>query len=320
LAEYVICAECGARIKSDREYCLRCGEPLRGLEPPAPPLPLHESLGVSQNTLMALLIVVTIVVVAGGVVLWQNRPQPETDEVAMPLNPTATPRKVSSPDESGSPAAAASNDGSSAAPAPSAVPEPTMSLDALRNGGGAFAAGDYAAARDFYQAAVDKNPNDAEAHNNLGQALMRLNRVPDAVKHLERAVTLVPDKWAYRFNLAHAAGEAGQWDRAVNEYRIAVRLFPADYATQYNLALALYKKGDADAAVPEFDKAIELAPSEPSFHFSLGQALEKLGRVNDAVREYRRFLEMDPMSPEAPKLRAHIETLLAAQAQGRGGA
>jgi Flp pilus assembly protein TadD len=313
LAEYVICAECGARIKSDREYCLRCGEPLRGLEPPAPPLALHESLGVSQNTLMALAVVATIVVVAGGVVLWENRPQPETDEIAQPLSPVGTPRKVS---DSGTPSD--STDAPSA-PAPGNAQTPATPLDALRNGGGAFAAGDYAAARDFYQAAVDKDANNAEAHNNLGQALMRLNRVPDAVSHLERAVALVPDKWAYRFNLAHAAGEAGQWDRAVNEYRIAVRLFPADYATQYNLALALYKKGDANAAVPEFDKAIALAPSEPSFHFSLGQALEKLGKSNDAVREYRRFLEMDPLSPEATKLRTHIDELVTAQAQGRGG-
>src|SRR5262249_8946150 len=100
----------------------------------------------------------------------------------------------------------------------------------------------------------------------------------------------------------------------------AVRLFPADYATQYNLALALYKKGDAGASVPEFDKAIELAPSEPSFHFSLGMALEKLGRVGDAIREYRKFLEMDPLSPEANKLKAHVDSLRTAQAQqGRGG-
>ena len=316
MAEYVICAECGARIRSDREYCLRCGEPLRGLEPPAPPLPLHESLGVSQNTMMALLVVATMVLVGGFVWLWQTRPQVETDdEIAQPLNSTGTPRKVSPP-EGAAPAPADATDASAATPG---QPEPATSLDALRNGGGAFAAGDYAAARDFYQTAVDKDPNDAEAHNNLGQALLRLNRVPEAVTHLERAVALVPDKWAYRFNLAHATGEAGQWDRAVNEYRIAVRLFPADYATQYNLALALFKKGDAAASLPEFDKAIELAPSEASFHFSLGMALEKLGRMNDAVREYRRFLEMDPLSPEANKLKAHIDTLLTAQAQGRGG-
>lgn len=317
MTEYVICAECGARIKSDREYCLRCGEPLRGLEPPAPPLGFHESLGISQNTMLALIAVLTMIVVGGAVWLLQTGPEIEQDEVARPVNPVGdTPRKTS-PD--GRPASGPEGSATASSPETPGQSEPSTSLDALKNGGGAFAAGDYAAARDYYQAAVDKNPNDAEAHNNLGQALVRLNRVPDALAHFERAVALVPDKWAYRFNLAHAAGEAGQWDRAVNEYRVAVRLFPADYATQYNLALAIYKKGDAGASIPEFDKAIDLAPSEPSFHFSLGMALEKLGRVDDALKEYRRFLEMDPQSPEANKLKAHVESLLAAQAQGRGG-
>ena len=311
MAEYVICAECGARIKSDREYCLRCGEPLRGLEPPAPPLPLHEALGISELTFRALSVVASLIVGAILVWLWQTRPQPEIDEIAQPLNPTGVPRNVAPP---------------AAAPAPdvdpftgaSSPPSAGTSADARRDGGGAFAAGDYAAARDFYQSAVDRNPNDAEAHNNLGQALERLGRVPEAVAHFERAVSLVADKWAYRFNLAHAVGEAGQWDRAVTEYREAVRLFPADYATQYNLALALYKRGDPSAAVPEFEKAIALAPNEPTFHFSLGMTFEKLGRVSEAVREYRRFLEMDPLSPDADKLKSHIEALTAAQIQGRG--
>ncbi|OLC82444.1 MAG: hypothetical protein AUH72_06770 [Acidobacteria bacterium 13_1_40CM_4_65_8] len=311
MSAYVICAECGARIRSDREHCLRCGEPLRGLEPPAPPLPLHEALGVSELTFRALSVVASLIVGAGLVWLWQARPQPEIDEIAQPLNPTGVPRKISPPPPSDA------DPFTAASPSPPSAPAGT-SLDARRDGGGAFAAGDFASARDFYQTAVDRNPNDAEAHNNLGQALERLGRVADAVTHFERAVALVPDKWAYRFNLAHGVGAAGQWDRAITEYREAVRLFPADYATQYNLALALYKRGDPSAAVPEFEKAIALAPSEPSFHFSLGMTFEKLGRMSEAVREYRRFLEMDPLSPDAAKLNTHIEALTAAQIQGRG--
>jgi Flp pilus assembly protein TadD len=307
LAGYVICAECGARIRSDREHCLRCGEPLRGLEPPAPPLPLHESLGVSELTFRALTAVVGLAVGMLVIWLWQTRPQP-VEEVAQPI------RSHSEAPPAPPPAAPAEADPFT----PSSSSSAGTSPDARRDGGGAFAAGDYASARDFYQAAVEKNPNDAEAHNNLAQALERLGRVDDAVTHFERAASLVPDKWAYRFNLAHALSAGERWDRAVAEYRQAVKLFPADYATQYNLALALYKKGDAAAAVPEFEKAIALAPNEPSFHFSLGMTYEKLNRVPDALREYRKFLEMDPLSPDAAKLKSHVEELTAAQMQGRG--
>src|SRR3989441_5079462 len=97
MSAYVICAECGARIRSDREHCLRCGEPLRGLEPPAPPLPLHEALGVSELTFRAFSVVASLIVAAGLVWLWQARPQPAIDEIAQPLNPTGVPRKISPP-------------------------------------------------------------------------------------------------------------------------------------------------------------------------------------------------------------------------------
>jgi Flp pilus assembly protein TadD len=316
LASYVICAECGARIRSDREHCLRCGEPLRGVEPPAPPLAVHEALGLSETVFRALIVVVAIAVSGGVVWFWVTRPEP-VDDVARPLQQVGAapvPRKVSPPASEAAPATPTAIDpftAGSSAPAQTAP-------DTRRDGSGAFAAGDYASARNFYQSAVDKNPNDAEAHSNLAQALERLGQIDDAVKHLERAVSLVPDKWAYRANLAHALSSAEKWDRAVTEYREAVRLSPADHATQYNLALALYKKGDAAAAVPEFEKAIALAPNQASFHFSLGMTYEKLGRVAEAVREYRKFLEMDPQSPDAPKLRSHVEALTAGQMQGRG--
>jgi tetratricopeptide (TPR) repeat protein len=311
MAGYVICAECGARIKADREHCLRCGEPLRGVEPPAPPLPLHEALDISQGALQILVLVGALTVVGVGVMLWQLRPETVRDEIAQPFGPALERNAVPPPPEPPDP-------GTPVEAAPSPSLEPATSFDATRSGSAKFSAGDYEAAKNDFEQAVEKNANDPEAHNNLGQALVHLGRVAEAIPHLERAVTLAPDKWAYRFNLGHAVGEIGQWARAVSEYREALKIFPNDYATQYNLALALYKKGDVSAAIPEFEKAIAFAPAEPSFHFSLAMALEKAGRVEDAIREYRRFLEMEPFGADAAKVKAHIDLLTPTQPQGRG--
>src|SRR5436305_14086993 len=85
MAGYVICAECGARIKANREHCLRCGEPLRGLEPPAPPRPLHEALGISEGATKLLRVVVALAVVGLVVLMWQLGPQPIVDEIAHPV-------------------------------------------------------------------------------------------------------------------------------------------------------------------------------------------------------------------------------------------
>lgn len=308
---YLICAECGARIKADREHCLRCGEILRGVEAP---MALHEAFGISQGQLQILGIVVSLAVLGGVAAIWEFRPTLE-DEMARPADPRVVPKTPVA-----APAAPASEptDPAAATNATRATFEPATALDSTRVGTGAFANKDFESAKAAYERALEKKPDDPEALNNLGLSLVRMGRVGDAVPRFERAAALVPDKWAYRFNLAHAVGQLGQWDRAVTEYREAVRIFPGDYATQYNLAMALHKKGDENAAVPEFQKAIVLAPSEPTFHVSLGISLEKLGRIADAVREYRVFLEMEPSAPEAGSLKAHVDALIA-QARGQRG-
>ena len=301
---YLICAECGSRIKADRERCLRCGEILRGIEAPQR---LHEAFGISEGQLQILGVAVSIAVLGGTALMWQFRPQLE-DEIARPASPIAAP---TSPSVTASAPAAPPTD----TPAPSDPVQRAFdtaeALNSTRAGNASLATQDFESAKAAYERALEKKPNDPEALNNLGLSLVRMGRISEAVAPFERAAAMVPDKWAYRFNLAHAVGQLGQWDRAVTEYREAVKIFPDDYATQYNLAMALHKKGDEQAAVPEFQKAIQLAPSEPSFHVSLGISLEKLGRIAEAVREYRTFLEMEPSAPEATSLKAHVDVLIA---------
>jgi tetratricopeptide (TPR) repeat protein len=295
---FVGCASCGARIKANRQLCLRCGEPLRPVdqEPQAPSasgpfrLPGRTALSLGAAASLA---------VAGLVaILWQTRPQ-HPDHVAQVAAP---------PTSTGAPSPPRQGGGS---PTRSAGDEPQTFVEGARAGGAAFAAGDFGSARAAYERALEKQPDDPEALNGLGQTLVRLGRAGEAIPRFERAVQLAPDTWTYRFNLARAAGELGQWDRAADEYRAAARIFPDDYATQYNLALALHKKGDEEAAIPEYEKAIALAPGEPSFHISLGVSFEKLGRVADAIREYRVFLQMDPSSADAGPLKTHVDALSA---------
>ena len=75
----------------------------------------------------------------------------------------------------------------------------------------------------------------------------------------KRRSRLIPDRWAYRFNLARALAVLGKWDESIASYRQAQQLFPNDYATTFNLALTLHKKGDDLAAVDgiqEGDRAV----------------------------------------------------------------
>jgi Flp pilus assembly protein TadD len=172
---------------------------------------------------------------------------------------------------------------------------------------------DPAAARTAYEKTLVQRPDDAETLNKLGQTLVALGRIDEAVPRFERAAAVAPDKWLYQFNLAHAASQLLLWDQAVAAYRRARAIQPGDQATQFDLALALHKKGDDAAAIPEFEKAIALAPSDARAHLGLAIALERDGRMSDAIRSYRRFLELEPGSPDAEKLKMYLDSFNRAQ-------
>lgn len=191
---------------------------------------------------------------------------------------------------------------------PVALPSETAP-DSSHRARAAYQNGDVPGALGDYQRAVDVNPDDADALNNLGQLLVRSGRAAESIARFDRAIALAGDVWAYHFNRARAYGQLGQWGPAIEGYREALRLFPEDYATQFNLAKALQATGDLPGAIQAFERAIALAPGQADFHLSHGLALEAAQRPSEAATAYARFLELAPDAADAGKVKARIAAL-----------
>jgi len=284
---FVICASCGARIKANRERCLRCEAPLVAWKQPELLPPWLQRWG--GGTLI--FGIVGVVAIAFAVLMYLDS-QKRTENTAR---------------------AAANPSRSAATPSPSAGPasalEAPVFLDTAGRGGSDIGRGDPPSARASYEQALEKQPDDPELLNGMGLTLERLGEVEGAIARFDRATQVDGGKWAYHFNLAHAASVREQWDRAISEYRRAASLLPTDFATQYNLAMSMYRKGDVALAIPEFLKGIELAPSVPTFHLALAVSLEKSGRTPEAAREYQRYLDMAPSAPDVGQVRSHLDVL-----------
>ena len=295
MTTFVTCAACGARIRADRDRCLRCFEILVA----APEPKLIERLTREQQRLLAGGAVVAVLLV--GLLAWRNRP---TLDATAPAQP-GQPRAAWNGNAAGQPPAAV------AAPRPASahVAPPGAFLDTSRAATASFLTGNLQQAREQFEKALEIKPEDPEALNSVGQILDRQGDISGAIARFEKAISMAPDRWAYHFNLGHAVGRQGDWTRAADEYREAVRLFPDDYATQFNLASALQLAGDPESAIPEFEKAIRLAPAEASFHLALGNSLQSVGRLPEARRAFETYLQMEPSAPDAAKVKAHIETL-----------
>lgn len=206
--------------------------------------------------------------------------------------------------------AATAPDGTPAAPSVAAG-SPSF-LDPAAAGTLAYEAGDYEGALAHYQAAIARNPDDAESHSNLGQMLVRLNLTEEALPHFDRAIEILPQRWAYHFNRARALSLLQRWDESLAGYRQAQQLFPDNYATAFNLAQTLHKKGDEAAAVEQYLRAIELNPSDPSFQLALGISYERLGKRGEAAAAYGAYLRAMPDAPDAAQVRERVALLTGA--------
>ena len=274
MRKVIVCPSCGTKTRADREECPHC-EAL--LEPaatdPGPP-------GLSwrfRTTDIALLAIGAVALVVMG---RQGRP------VEIPQPPA--------------PAVLADLAAESPAVNPQGELEGEDLVKARRAGKQWFEAGAYEQALQHYERVLAERPEDARAHSDVGQALVRLDRHREALGYFEVAVRLDAGQALFHTNFAAALADLGWWDRAVNEYRDAAAIQPGDYETVYRFGVALYETGDHMGAVKTFLEAIEIKPPGPggaAAYLALGTSYRALGRDDDAGAAQALYLELAPNGP-----------------------
>ncbi|MBZ5620283.1 MAG: tetratricopeptide repeat protein [Acidobacteriia bacterium] len=166
--------------------------------------------------------------------------------------------------------------------------------------------GQYEAAIAAWRSALELNPDDARANNNLGFALARLGKLTEAIACWETALRANDQFREVRENLAQAlenlgvaALQKGSVDEALPLLRRAAQLNPQDAANQYNLGLALLRKSSVDEAIAQFQKALVLDPRDAQTHNDMAVALAQKRRFAEAVAHFREAILIDPQFAQA---------------------
>ena len=290
MQQTTLCTRCGTKLAVSRDRCPKCRAFVVRIDKAA------EAAQSRKFARLAAVIVSTFALVVAG--LWMMQGAQPVAAVSNPSRPPADPL-------------AARRAAAAEAPSPNES-KPRAFLDNAAQGAVSYQEGDYGSALSKFEEAVRQNPQDAESLSNLGQMLVRMQRVAEAVPHFERAAALNPDRWTYRFNLARALSLLQRWDESIASYRQAQVLFPDDYVTTFNLALTMHKKGDDTAAIEEYKKAIALNPSEASFRMGLAISYEQLRKKEEAASQYAEYLRLSPLAGDAEKVRAKIAQLTSA--------
>ena len=108
--------------------------------------------------------------------------------------------------------------------------------------------------------ALQIEPNDAEAHSNLGNVLHKKKRLAEAIAQYQRALELQPTFAVAHHNLANVLLEQGRVDEAVAHYQRALELQPDFLAARNNLGQVLLQLGRADEAQAQLTRALALRP------------------------------------------------------------
>jgi tetratricopeptide (TPR) repeat protein len=108
-----------------------------------------------------------------------------------------------------------------------------------------------------------------------------------------------PDNARGHNNLGTAYDEEGMYDRAINHFRAAIRLLPTYAEAHNNLGAILEVKGMTEDAIQKYRTAVELKPDYEEAHNNLGTIYYATGRKNSALDHYRIVLKLNPYHAEA---------------------
>ncbi len=155
---------------------------------------------------------------------------------------------------------------------------------------------DYLGAERQYRRALELNPDNANAHLNLGFVLDATDRPEEALECYMEALRLNPSMPEAHFNYAGTMLALGRLDEAIQEYRETIRLDPYFANAYANLALALEKKDEPDEALALCEEAVRVDPDSSELRSNLGLTLARMGQLEDALSHLKAAVAKDPDS------------------------
>jgi predicted O-linked N-acetylglucosamine transferase (SPINDLY family) len=149
-----------------------------------------------------------------------------------------------------------------------------------------------------YRHLLEQIPNNALAHNNLGNALNEAGHADDAIAGYRTAIALAPDFAEAHANLGVAYARQNKLEDALQQMQQAVALKP-DFAPMHqDMGAMLARLGRIDEAIASFRKLLAIAPNAEAA-YSLGSLLAQQGKLDDAIADYKTAIALQPAMAQA---------------------
>jgi tetratricopeptide (TPR) repeat protein len=167
-------------------------------------------------------------------------------------------------------------------------------------------AGRFDLAEPAFQAAVEADPNNADAIANLGISLANLGRLDEAQRRLAQSLSMDDRNALAHFSLGVVLDRQGRDQPAMDQYRQTLDRDPANLQALVYLADAKMRAGLADEAAALYRQALEQSTDSPRMRMSLAMANVKGGHYDQARTILEVGLRAHPGNPEFTNSLARI--------------
>ncbi|MBN1386258.1 tetratricopeptide repeat protein [Candidatus Woesearchaeota archaeon] len=156
------------------------------------------------------------------------------------------------------------------------------------------AKGLYDEAESEYRVAMELDPDNPELYNDLGYLYARKGDMSTATQYYNNAIAKDPTFDVAYSNLGMYYYETGNYDEAIRNFVIAKELKSYNYKTINNLGFAYLKKGMHERALAEFRESLKINPDFPNPYFGIGLVFMEQQQYDKAVYELEKSIVLDP--------------------------
>jgi tetratricopeptide (TPR) repeat protein len=145
---------------------------------------------------------------------------------------------------------------------------------------------------EYYQKAIDLNPNYAMAYNNMGNAYYGQENYKEAIRCYQKAIDLNPNYATAYNNMGNAYDDLKNYKEAIRCYQKAIDLNPNYASAYYNMGIAYKNLENYKEAIRCYQKAIELYPNHASAYNNMGSSYYDLGNEREQINCYKKAAQL----------------------------
>ena len=160
---------------------------------------------------------------------------------------------------------------------------------------------------EYFKKAIALKPDFADPYCSYGIALSAKGALKEALEYFEKAVKFDPNEPKIRANYGNGLSNLERYSEAIEQYKEALRLNPDFPEALNNLGSAFIYLNRHPEAIEPCKKAIALKPNYVDAHLNLGLAYRAVRRYGEAIEQFQQTVRFNPSSLDARL--ALIETL-----------